>query len=59
MELNQSGTHLVGFELSFLEKLGWLLKEAKDKSMAGQLKATMTKETTHFAHGFGNTREQD
>ena len=27
--MDQCGTHIIGIELSFLEKLGWLLKEAK------------------------------
>ena len=55
----KGGTHLVEFELSFLEKLGWLLKEAKQEHMAGQLHGYNHQENHSNAHGFGKTTRQE
>ena len=53
------GTHLVEIELSFLEKLGWLLKEAKHTQVAGQLHGYNHQENHSNAHGFDKTTRQD
>ena len=50
---------MVSFGLSFLEKLGWLLKEAKGHQVAGQLMASKTKEYHSYTNGLGKKREQD
>ena len=57
--MDQSGTHIVGIELSFLEKLGWLLKEAK-RVQDGRPRASYKDQENHsYTHGLGKTREQD
>ena len=57
--MDQSGTHIVGIELSFLEKLGWLLKEAKRVQDGRPRPSYKDQENHSYTHGFGKTREQD
>ena len=51
--------HLVGFELSFLEKLGWLLKEAKRPFIGRPTRLGKGQQKPPKIHGFANTRRQE
>ena len=49
---------MVSIELSFLEKLGWLLKEAKELKNFGH-PSPRPRKNHHFAHGFARQKGQE